>query len=176
MLTTLLILFCTLALALCVCLGWVLIQSRKLFKYAITKVEDAKKEADSIKKRTEEKYNKYAAMSVEELDNVLMLLFASHLETASLTDVAENDPNAAIKLYEKAVEQLTIYLSEDTISAIDYYYGKNYISKWCKLHFQLLENHGVISRIISKDIYAGGIMSVMMNDRIILNGKNWTGA
>lgn len=174
-LITILVLLCTLAVGLCVCLAWVLIKSGKLFKLALDKVKAAKEEAEAIRIRTEEKYNKYASMPIEELDGVLMTLFACHLETASLTDVSENDPGAALSLYSVASENLLEYLGQETVDAIDYYYGKNYIVRWCELRYQLLENHGIVSRAVRKEIYAKGIIDAMQNDRIILGGKTGTG-
>lgn len=136
-----------------ICTIWLCNINIKLFKAAKKKKKDADTYAANIKLRTDEKYNKYISLTPDELDKRLATIFSAMLELSSVIYVSEKDPSRAEILYTKATERLLIYLGNDTINAIEYYYGKGYVVRWCELQYQLLENHGELSKILEKQVY-----------------------
>lgn len=126
-------------------------------KYAKFSAEKAKKYEQQRKKEIDEKYNMYISLTPDELDHRLVRIFSRSLELASVTFVSKNDPDAAPKLYAKAVEKTLVFIGDESIAAIDRYYGKDYVIKWCELAYALIENKGLLSKLIDKDAYADEI-------------------
>lgn len=137
-----------------VCTVWLSNIVVKLYRDAKKKRKEADEYAARIKKQTDEKYNKYISLTPSELDARLAVLFSSMLEICSVTSVSEKDPSRAEILYVKATERLLLYLGNESIEAIESYYGKGYIVRWCELQYQLLENHGDLSKILEKQMYS----------------------
>lgn len=133
--------------------GWAATMAVKLFVRGRKYRNDAKKYAEKMKARTDAKYNKYIALTPQELDERLGVLFAAQLELCSVSAVAETDPEAIGKLYALAVAGLLNYIGPESIAAIEYYYGSNYVVRWCELKYKLLENRGILSKIIDKEMY-----------------------
>ena len=112
-----------------------------------------KMQEDIVKKvevRTRKEYNKIATMSPKDLGEYLSTVFARVLELEAATHVSEKDHDAAERLYGYSVASLCTYLGPETIAAIDYYYGANYVQRWSYHTFRLLSNRGIITAIINK--------------------------
>lgn len=109
------------------------------------------------KMKIDQSLNKYISLSPEELNNILIDIFSYQLEVVSASDVSESDPNASIILYTRAVEKMILFLGTDSVKAIEQYYGTNYVIQWCEMMYKILENRGLIAKIISKSVYAEGI-------------------
>lgn len=121
------------------------------------------KYAELQKKRIDQSFNKFITLSPDELDKRLSTIFADQLELASATSVSEKDPNASVILYAKAFEGSIIFLGQKTIDAINYYYGDNYVIKWFETAYKILENRGLVSKIIQKEIYADVIRKELIH-------------
>ena len=119
------------------------------------------KQLEQFDKRVKKNYNKVAALTVFELDQYLGQIFSICLEAASAEAVSDKDPNAAVILYAKALEKLQVYLGEDTIAALDYFYGKDYLIHWCEIRYSLLNTKKVLSGIIDRSQSAVTIKDAM---------------
>lgn len=122
----------------------------KLCKHLIRMNRNAKKKIELIEKRTAEKYNKLAAMSQPELDSYLTKTYSVVLEITCATLISGNDPDAMDKLYGNSLIRMLEYIGQESIDALDYYYGKGYVDKWCELRYAFLENSGVIHTLIDR--------------------------
>lgn len=123
-------------------------------KSAIAAKKAAEAYAKKIKTQTDMQYNKYAGLSFSELEAVLQSIYSEQLSIVSAQLVSTNDPNARDVLYAKSLEAMLAYLGPETLDALDYYYGKNFITRWCETKYFLLENDAVISSVIDKSIRA----------------------
>lgn len=94
--------------------------------------------------------NKIANMSPDELDKYLSMMFGNCLEIVSTAKISERDPDGDVKLYAGTLEQLTNYLGEDTVRALDFYYGEGYLERWCQMRYNLLNIRGQLYPIINK--------------------------
>lgn len=113
--------------------------------------------AKLVDKRTQNKVNRVISLSANEFENYLFRVYSSMLEVVSAKDVSDKDPNAITILYAKSLEAMITYLGSETVEAIDYYYGKDYLFRWCELRFKLLENRGTLPNIIAKRASADSI-------------------
>lgn len=135
----------------------------KIFLSMIDMKKKLKKYVQLIKERTNMQYNKYIALSPQDLNSLLCTIFAAQLELSSTTQISELDPDRAAKLYLHATEGMIAYIGKESIDAINYYYGKDYIFRWCEMKYRLLENHGVIKRVIAKEMYSEAITKELIN-------------
>lgn len=133
------------------------IQVVKLIYHLISLNKQAKQHLLDVKKRTEEKYNKYIALTPAEFDERLIKIFSTQLELCAVSDVSEKDPDATGVLYAHALEGVMRFIGTRSIDAIDYYYGTDYISRWCEVHYRILENRGILSKVITRQIYSDTI-------------------
>lgn len=117
----------------------------------------AKKSAELVEKRTNMKFNRIATLSIHELDQYLADVYSMVLELSSVSNVSELDPKRDQNLYAYSITAMYEYLGSDTIDAIEYYYGKNFITKWCEYRYRILENRGVLLRILNREVTAEGI-------------------
>ena len=102
--------------------------------------------------KTKKEYNKIATLPFKEFTDFMIVTFARMLILASDANVSENPgPNAHEELYAQALARLIDYLGVETVAAIEYYYGKGYISRWCKEAYRYLENISVATSIIQKE-------------------------
>lgn len=131
-----------------VILGTLIYANIKLFYYLVQRNKLAKAHILMVKTETERKYNKIATMPPNDLEAYLSKIFAISVARASDTDVSDNDPDAASKLFFKTSERLINYLGPETVEAIEYYYGKDYIIRWCEMNYMNLTRNGVLAKII----------------------------
>lgn len=139
---------CIWGLFLSIVLGILIYLNIQLLYYLIKRNKLAKDHIRMVKLETERKFNKIATMSPDELDAYLSKIFAMTVARAFDTDVSDKDPDVASKLYFKTSERLVNYLGPETIDAIEYYYGKEYIIRWCEMHYMYLTRNGTIAKII----------------------------
>lgn len=116
---------------------------------------DAKKKAEDVVRtveiRVKKEHNKFATLSQDELNSVLMVLFARKLVLSSDQEISEKETDAHEKLLAHAQSAVIEFLGEETVSAIEYYYGKNYIHRWCHEAYLVLEHDRIASSIIKKE-------------------------
>lgn len=105
-----------------------------------------------VEKRTREKYNAIATLPPKEFGDFLAVMFAKMLEIKSASQVSEADPKADELLYTEATGALIEFLGQETVDAIDYYYGANYIYRWTKSSYALLHKRGLTVKIIAKEM------------------------
>lgn len=125
----------------------IVFQRREIYK---NKIKEAETYAANIKNQTDMKYKKLIQLTPKELDEYFGLIFGYFLELNSEARVSEKDPDATTKLYANTLSSMLEYIGEETISALDYYYGTGYVEKWCQLRYMLLENRRIMSKIINK--------------------------
>ena len=109
-------------------------------------MDEAAKKADV---RLMKQYNRIATLEVEQLHTFLTRMFSSCLEIVSDREISTKDPDSEITLYTLAVQELLLYLGEETIAAIDYYYGHNYIMRWTDNRYKILAKRGIISNMVN---------------------------
>lgn len=107
------------------------------------------------------KYNRVALLNISEFDQYMTKVFSMCMELATKESVSEKDPDAAVKLFAKTLERVEVYLGTETITAIDYFYGKDFLIRWCEMRFNLLNSRMYLPKIIDKSIYAESIESAL---------------
>lgn len=116
--------------------------------------EEKMKEAEAYvlakKQQNDMQYKKIISLTPKELDEYLGIVFGYFLEVNTVSRVSEKDPDASVKLYANTLSSMMSYIGEENIEALDYYYGSDYLSKWCELRYALLENRRILSPIINK--------------------------
>lgn len=110
-----------------------------------------------LDKDVQNKYNRIALLSIGEFDNYMTKVFSMCMELASAESISDKDPDAAVKLYARTLERVITYLGPETIRALDYFYGKDYLVRWCELRYNMLNSRRYLPKIISKTLYAEGI-------------------
>ena len=120
-------------------------------KYYEEKTKEANSYVAKIKQQTDMQYKKVIQFTPKELDEYLGLIFGYFLELNSEARVSEKDPDANVKLYAHTLSSMLEYLGDESVQALDYYYGSSYVEKWCQLRFMLLENRRIASKIINKE-------------------------
>ena len=128
-----------------------LVANIKLFWYLIQRNKLAKDHIKMVKRSTEVKYNKFAMMAPSELDQYLLKLFSMYIQISADNDVSDRDHNATEKLYFNVATRIITYLGPDTVSAIEYFYGDNYIMRWCELQFIYLNRNNKLITMIEQD-------------------------
>lgn len=113
-------------------------------------VKAAKLTVKKIDTRSKAGFNKIASLPVSEFNSFLTTAYSAVLEVAIVKDVSARDPNNAVVLFAKSLEYMHVYLGEETIHAINYYYGVGYLDRWCKLRYQILSNGGQLANLITK--------------------------
>lgn len=114
-----------------------------------------KQTKDKVKKITEytkNSNNKIGTLPIQELSQYLTQVFSLSIEIALAKDISDKDPNNAVVLYSKALERMLIYLGSDTIRAIEFYYGKGFVIRWCEANYMHLENTGHLATLMAKQI------------------------
>ena len=127
---------------------------------------EAEKMVKAAELRIQRQYNRIATMPYGEFNDYIIASFAKSLEIVSYQDISKLDPDGAVTLYALAVEQMLKYIGDETIEAIEYYYGKEYITRWTLLAYQLLEKRGIITAVISqKQMKAESIIKSLTEKR-----------
>lgn len=114
------------------------------------KIKEAETYVADVKKRTDMQYKKLIQLSPKDLDEYLGLIFSYYLELNSESRVSEKDPAVVTKLYATILNSMLEYLGDDVVEALDYYYGEEFVEKWCQLRYLILENRRTLSKVINK--------------------------
>lgn len=122
----------------------------RLVRWQLRQAKKLKKQASITKKEIERDYNKIATMSPEDLDNYLTRIMSMIIQITITTDIADNDPDAAAILYGHLALNIENYLGPETVEAIEYFYGKDYITRWCELTYNYLDSKGDLASIVKK--------------------------
>ena len=122
----------------------------KLLYNLIDLNKKSKKFAKMVVERTKNKVSKIGSLSPTELDEYLSKLYSGFLITSTDISISEKDPYADGKLYAISVQAMLDFLGPETLNAIDYYYGKGYVIRWCEFRYKWLDNQGLLTQIINK--------------------------
>lgn len=119
--------------------------------YRKSLLKKAHDDYEKVKESTQNKFNKVATLSPRELNIYLSKLYSIALILQSVTDISEKDTMSAEKLLASSIAKMLSDLRPETVSAIDYYYGNDYVITWCASQYRYLENLGILSAIIAKN-------------------------
>lgn len=106
--------------------------------------------------RVKLQYNKIATMTPNQLTVYLGGIFSRYLELNGELN-SEHDNTILERLFTQTQADLLEYLGQDTVNAIEYYYGSGYIEKWCQLAYFLLEKRKRLSGIVQGSATYGDI-------------------
>ena len=115
-----------------------------------------------IEIRTKKEYNKIALMSPKDLNTYLTQTFAKMLEVESQARVSEKDFEATTKLFAYSLVALMDFLGPETIDAIDYYYGKDYVQRWAQYSYRLIEARRLTDSVVNKTMIYESLTSQMV--------------
>ncbi|MCM1230270.1 MAG: hypothetical protein NC489_09055 [Ruminococcus flavefaciens] len=110
--------------------------------------QEAEKMIKLTEQRLQKQYNRIATLPYDEFQQYMISSFAKSLEIVSYREVSKSDPDGTVTLYTLAVAEMIEYMGLETVDAIEYYYGKDYIHRWTLLSYELLEKRGVITNVI----------------------------
>lgn len=130
---------------------WCLYMGVRFLKVAREEKHTAETFVKETEVRTKKEYNKIATIKQSELNTLLAVTFARKLVLCSDQDISEKDPDAHEALLAHAQSAVIKFLGEETVAAIDYYYGKDYIHRWCHDAYLGLEHDMIASSIIKKE-------------------------
>ena len=109
-------------------------------------IEDQiRKEAQELHQKHE---NKITSLPPDQFFLYIANIYSKILELESAAHETTKNPNAGVDLYARTLAALEAYLGDETVEAIEYYYGKNYLGKWSSQCYRLLENRGMLPGII----------------------------
>lgn len=98
-------------------------------------------------RRVKLQYNKIAAMTPSQLTNYIGGIFSRYLELNG--ELGSDKDNLAVeRLFTSTLSDTLVYIGEDTLEAIEYYYGDQYVEKWAKLAHQLLEKRRKLGGVV----------------------------
>lgn len=143
-----------------VCSGYLFLLSVKILAMSKLYYSRTKKKCALQVKKIQDENCKLVSMSVQDFNNYLLEVFAKVLVISSSTNVSEKDPNAKEVLYAYALVGFMDCFS-DVRESINYYYGESYLEKWFNLHYRLLEEQYVISKVVDKGITWNGITNAL---------------
>jgi len=122
----------------------------QLVRWQINQAKKLKNQAAVTKKKIEMEYNKIATMSPKDLDEYLTRIMSMIIQITITTDIAENDPDAAAILYGNLAIGIEKHLGPETVEAIEYFYGKDYITRWCELTYNFLDSGGELATMVRR--------------------------
>ena len=98
-------------------------------------------------KRVRMQYNKIASLSPNRLITYLGGIFSRFLElSGELGSRADRD--VIERLHANALAETLNYLGPETIEAIEYYYGEEYVEKWADLAMRILEKRRELGNVV----------------------------
>ena len=98
-------------------------------------------------KRVKLQYNKIATLSPDKLNVYIGGIFSRYLELNG--ELGTTKDNLVLeRLFAGVQADVLDFLGEDTIAAIEYYYGANYVEKWSKLAYLILEKRRKLGGIV----------------------------
>ena len=125
---------------------------RKELEYVREKIGDGKKADGSP--------NKIAELPPDELSAYLNNIFFQQLELVADSKISTMDHAALEKLYGRSLVELINYLGEDTIDAIDSYYGNDYVQKYTKLIFEVMEKRNYLTLLLDQRVESPELLKV----------------
>ena len=140
-------------------------------KYYEYKVDEATNEAKKIITTAKEKTNRFAMMSMRELEDWLCTILAQYLQVG-VTKINPKDPDALARIITDVTVHIVNYIGEDNMKCIDTYFGDDFVIKWLSLKLRLIEDNNMIAKICDKTIYATGILNELRKTNIQLFPSN----
>ena len=132
----------------------------KFLRYSRKVKTDAETAAAIITARAKHEHSKIAEMSITDINKWLNDMYAEALFLAVHAHISDKDPGANEKLLANSVQILLGYISDELISAINFYCGEDYIVTWCSYRYDTLVMAGVIPLIINKSITIDAIRKI----------------
>lgn len=110
------------------------------------------KEIDSYRKSVmssvQIEYNKIATLKPSELDTWMDEIFTSCLKLSIAAHYTPKDPVNGETVYAYAMHSMITYIGLTTEEAINFFYGKDYIYRWCELRYNLMMQTGALGKLI----------------------------
>lgn len=128
---------------------WILVMAVLFLQNARQAHKEAQLFVQTVEERTRKEQNKIASLSVEEFHTFITRMFSRMIELSASANVSIKDPDVYERLYGFSYKRLEDYLGEDTLAAIRYHYGDNYLSEFCRTSFMLLATRRGLSSIVT---------------------------
>lgn len=130
----------------------------------ITKLSNDKFKLLAEKQSLDKKIERSRIMKLTafEFDDYLMRELANVVYTESRTHVNMVDPNRQQELTARCLTAFNLRFI-DNKDVIDSCYGEDYISKWFKNHYQLLEHMGILNRTMDQTTSVQDIYTALVN-------------
>ena len=97
--------------------------------------------------RVKRQYNKIAMLSVKDLNTYLAGIFARYMELNGELNTTR-DNLVYERLFAEVQADVLTFIGDETLAAIEYYYGEGYVEKWSKLAFLILEKRRKIGGVV----------------------------
>lgn len=110
--------------------------------------------------RVKYQYNKIACLSPKELTDYIGNIFSRYLELVGEQET-KNDPEVIQRMYANALARTLEHIGDETVLAIEYYYGSQFIEKWSELAMLLLEKRRKLGQIMDDEIQYPDILSYL---------------
>ena len=120
-------------------------------KYCLTQ----KKLLEVEEKHLKDKLNRIVSMDPMDLQNYIKYQFHRALEVEANARISHNDKDRKERLYFYAMIRVYEHFGTDTVEAMNFYYGKEYLDRICLFHYRFLdETRGLIDKLINGDTRA----------------------
>lgn len=126
-------------------LGYYLVRLIIINKKKYNEIDNYRK---SVMNSVQMEYNKIGTMKPEELDTWLDEIFTSCLKLSIAGHYTPKDPINGETVYAYAIKSLITYIGKTTEESINFFYGKDYIYRWCELRYNLMSQTGALSKLI----------------------------
>lgn len=129
----------------CIGLAYLLIQG---ILYVKKRYKDIDQYRATVQHSVQIEYNKIATMKPEDLDNWLDKIFTSCIKMSIAAHYTPKDPINGETVYAHALVEMIKYIGPTTEEAINFFYGTDYIYRWCEMQYKLMDQTGTLSKLI----------------------------
>lgn len=129
----------------CIGLAYLLIQGIVYVKRRYKEIDNYR---NTVQHAVQIEYNKIATMKPEELDIWLDKIFTSCIKMSIASHYTPKDPINGETVYAHALAEMIKYIGPTTEEAINFFYGTDYIYRWCELQYRLMDQTGALSKLI----------------------------
>lgn len=133
----------------CIGLAYLLIQGIVYVKKRYKEIDNYR---NTVQHAVQIEYNKIATMKPEDLDIWLDKIFTSCIKMSIAAHYTPKDPINGETVYAYALADMVNYIGPTTEEAINFFYGTDYIYRWCELQYKLMDQTGALSKLI-ENIY-----------------------
>lgn len=129
----------------CIGLAYLLIRGIVYVKRRYKEIDNYRK---SVMSSVQMEYNKIATLKPSELDTWMDEIFTSCLKLSIAAHYTPKDPVNGETVYAYAMHSMITYIGPTTEEAINFFYGKDYIYRWCELRYNLMMQTGALGKLI----------------------------